>query len=559
MADATTPGALQSSLSEFARAAGCPLADFQVRALELLLRSTGIVEPRQSGKSRSLAILALWWAYRQRKQRILIVSAGEEGSRRLLAEVRRIAQGSDLLRGSVVDEFAGLLTLSNGSEIRSVAASERQGRGWSTDLLLVDECALVSDDLLLGAAMPTTAARSEARIVLASSATVAAGSCYDHAKLGEAGSEHVRTFRWSLTECPWIGASAIAAARESMSELRFSAEYEGQFAGSGDSLFPRAVLDRATVDYTPDLMMGATGLARGLGGVDLATTNDLCTKVVIARLAVPGRRVFGVRYAHAWPQGELLHKVSGDIVRSPALLHILSVDGTGMGGPIFTQEISPRYERERPYTAGGGRLPSRGLVMVQEKLYSIGAEPPPKPRRRREPSASFVTDKRAIVFSSALKAAGYSGLRLMIDRGELVIPASASDLIREMLMLRVDLSPTGVERIEAAGSGRDDLCDALMLATAPYRRDGCSWKTYLADLLNPASVLPEPYLPAAVAASEHVDGPDGLRVPRRPVWMSVAGSELTLPPGLDLVDPETREVQRQVREALRTPTTRSTR
>jgi hypothetical protein len=553
------PRSLHLSLAEFAGAAACPLAEFQLRALALETRISVVVAPRQSGKSRSLAILALWWAFRERKQRVLIVSAGEEGSRRLLAEVRRIAQGSDLLRGSVVDEFAGLLTLSNGSEIRSVPASERQVRGWSTDLLLVDECALVSDDLLLGAAMPTTAARSDARIVLASSATVAAGSFYDHAKLGEAGSEHVRTFRWSLTECPWISASAIAAARESMSELRFSAEYEGQFAGSGDSLFPRAVLDRATVDYTPDLMDGATGLARGLGGVDLATTNDLCAKVVVAKLAVPGRRVFGVRYAHTWPQGELLHKVSSDIVHCPVHLHRLSVDGTGMGGPII-QEMFPRWERERSYMAGGGRLPHRGLVMVQEKLYSIGAEPPPRPKpRRREYSASFVTDKRAVVFSSALKAAGYSALRLMIDRGELVIPASATDLIREMLMLRVDLSPSGVERIEAAGSGRDDLCDALMLATGPYRRDGGSWKVFLADALNPASVLPEPALPGAMHHVEHVPGPDGLMVPRRPAWQSVAGPELSLPPGLDLTDPEMRDVQRQVREVLRTPTHRSDR
>ena len=85
-------------------------------------------------------------------------------------------------------------------------------------------------------------------MVLASSATVAAGAFYDHAVLGEAGSEHVRTFRWALADAEWIGASVIAAARESMTEARFAAEYEGGFASGADLMFPRAVLERATAD-----------------------------------------------------------------------------------------------------------------------------------------------------------------------------------------------------------------------------------------------------------------------------------------------------------------------
>ena len=56
---------------------------------------------------------------------MLIVSAGGEAARRLLGEVRRVITGSDLLAGSVVEEQAQFVTLSNGSEIRSVPASER--------------------------------------------------------------------------------------------------------------------------------------------------------------------------------------------------------------------------------------------------------------------------------------------------------------------------------------------------------------------------------------------------------------------------------------------------
>src|SRR3954451_9317970 len=161
--------AARSDLGAFAAIVGVPLRLWQVGALRLECRTTVVVAPRQTGKSRSLSVLALHRAFRRAGLRVMIVSAGEDAARRLLAEIRSGATGSDVLRGSVVDETAGLLRLSNGSEIRSVPASERAVRGWTVDLLLVDETAQVEDELLLGAAFPTTAARPDARIVLAGS------------------------------------------------------------------------------------------------------------------------------------------------------------------------------------------------------------------------------------------------------------------------------------------------------------------------------------------------------------------------------------------------------
>ena len=130
---------LRRSLPVFAEAVARPLAGFQVAALGLEHRVTVVVAPRQSGKSRALAVLALWRAFREPGHRVLVMAPGEEAARRLLAEVCVVAGGSELLRGSLVDELAGLVTLTNGSEVRSVPASERQVRGWSVDTLLVDE------------------------------------------------------------------------------------------------------------------------------------------------------------------------------------------------------------------------------------------------------------------------------------------------------------------------------------------------------------------------------------------------------------------------------------
>lgn len=278
--------ALRDDFAAFSRAIARPLTRWQTEALTLDAAVTAVLAPRQSGKSRSLANLALWTAFRRREQRVLIVSASEDTARRLLADIRAVAAGSELLAASLVVEQAALVTLTNGSEIRCVPASERQIRGWSVDLLLVDEAALPSDEILLGAAFPTTAARPDSRIVLASSASAASGAFYDHVKLGDTGIRHVRTVRWALKDCAWITATQIEVMRSSMSEIRFNAEMLGIYPEGFHSLFTRSILERATADYQTVTLADITGPARVLGGVDWGATNDRSACVAIGRLPV---------------------------------------------------------------------------------------------------------------------------------------------------------------------------------------------------------------------------------------------------------------------------------
>jgi hypothetical protein len=501
---------LRDDLGVFADTAKCSLTDWQLGALHLEQRISVIVAPRQSGKSRSLGALGLWWAFRKHEQRVLLISAGEESSRRLLAEIRAIVAASPLLRTSAVDEQAGLLTLSNGSEIRSVPASERQIRGWSVDLLLVDEAALVPDDLLLGAAMPTTAARPDARIVLASSATSASGAFYDHAVRGEAGSEHVRTFRWALSDATWIAPSVIAAARDSMSEMRFRAEYEGVFASGQDALFSRQALDRVLSDRILHALDALEGPARVNGGVDWGAVNDRSVLCAIGR--VPGESVFAVICAHRWLAGAQFSEVTREIADSPAHFQTLTMETNGLGLPLAQETV--RLMRERRPEMGGGKAARFTIVSAVDAFTRRAAPQKYKPPQRERPTA-FVTTKNLHHVTAPSKAATYSALRLLVDKQQLLIPRSAEDLIRELLMLRVDLNPSGGERIEAS-SGHDDMADSLALSLAPHRLDSGEWRTQISRLAERQPIR------AAVGVDEHDPS----------AYQSVGGSEvsgITLP------------------------------
>jgi len=513
----------RTSVAAFAAFVGRPLADFQARALALETRTTTILAPRQTGKSRSLALLSAWFAARRARQRVLIVSSTEDGAKRLLREVRDLLADSDLAR-SVTDETTGIVTLSNGSEIRSTSASERSIRGWSVDLLLVDEASLVSDDVALSAAFPTTAAREHARIVLASSPWSEGGFFHTHVMAGD--SEHARVHRWSLDDASWVSAEAVEAARQSMPAARFSAEYEAVWASSLDALFSRQVLERSSADLALPSFRELRGPAQVLGGIDHGAVSDRSAVAWIARVPVAGlnpdadlERPVYVARAEAWAPGTPLSDTVSDVVASPAHWATFASETNGVGaGP--TQELWRRL-RERPWDQGGG---VRRQAVVINVVDQDPFRAPTRPRALLRP-AGFVTTKVEVATTARTKSLVYERLRWLMDRGQLVIERG-SDLMRELAALRLELTPGGSEKIEAR-TGHDDLPDSLYIAAAPFKDGQGRLRCYLANLADRRRPeVPAPDLDEPVCTTG-----GGLRLLRRPVLQSPGGSEITLPEG----------------------------
>lgn len=523
----------RSNIGAFARMVGETLTRPQAEsvALNTSHRFVVIVAPRQGGKSRALALRAVQWAFAHPGHLVLIISAGEASARALLAKALRVVTGAPMLRASLVEEQTALIRLSNGSQIRSVPASEAQVRGHTVDLLLIDEAAMVSDDLILGAAVPTTAARSRhARIVLASSANRADGVFYDLATRGEAGDPHVITHRWGLGDCPWITASMVEAARASMSAARFAAEYEGRFASGEDALFSRSLLARVTHDFRLWPVSALRGPARLSAGVDWGAVHDRSAFVAVARVPQGGPRRFAVVCAQRWAAGASNDDVIADIVASPAHLDKMTSESVGVGVDPTTRLFRRYAERDRDK---GGDTGHSHVVLTGTEWLRLGAgrraAPPdrhlmPKPFPGEQPREDFHTALRRFVTSPGNKAPVFASLRSLIESEALLIPADATELIRELLMLRVEVLRHG-DRIEAK-RGHDDLADALAFALTPHNRSG-EWSTWVGNLADPAARVPEPTVAVPVTA----------RLPRDPVLQSVAGPHLTIPPGVDLTAP----------------------
>jgi len=184
---------------------------------------------------------------------------------------------------------------------------------------LIDEAALLDDALVLGACLPTTAARPAAKIVLAGSPGPPEGVFYDFA---ESLSEDVHVSRWGLEDATWIAPEVIEQAREQLPPSAFAREFLGVFTDAGDE----AVIEREWIAAAQARSLPEQGEA--VFGVDLARGGD----ETVALRAQGGRlRVaFANRATDLMETAGLIANMARE-ERGPAPAVWLDVTGLGHG------------------------------------------------------------------------------------------------------------------------------------------------------------------------------------------------------------------------------------
>jgi hypothetical protein len=458
----------RDDLGVFSALIGRPLRPYQLEALTCNERTIVVVAPRQTGKSFSLANRSLHAAFRKRNQRVLIVSAGEEASKRLLAEIN-FAATHPLLAGSVLNETASLLMLSNGSEIRSVPASERQIRGWSVDLLIVDEAALVSDDVLLGAALPTTAARPDARIILTSTPWAQEGAFYRSYLAGVDRVASTRAFQWRLADAPWITPEVVEHYRATLPPLRFRAEFEGEFVGATDALFPPADLKAALASYALVHPRDAQG-EEIVVGVDWGRAFDRHAVVCLGMLDDYGANERPILFLPWLETSQRTYSEMVEVVASIAtrrqrkvLIHSpfysRPLADRLPGGMTLHEDVRSMSRREEAPQVG---YSVRTLVT---EMNGVGAMPSEELARRMGRRVYGIHS------SQRSKEDAYSRLRALLSDRRLVLPDHV-ELIRQLQGLTYSPTASGGLTIEASDPNvHDDLADALSLAVSAVPPD----------------------------------------------------------------------------------------
>lgn len=405
---------------------GEPLWSHQVELVRSQARIRAVCSGRQAGKSRALAVEALHTAFAIPGALVLILSAGEDAAKALLAEVSALA-ASPLLAGSVTDDGKSEMRLSNRSVIRSVPASQKQVRGRSVDLLIIDEACFIDEELWT-AARYSVIARPGSRVLMASTPWGAADRFFAVTyRAGEGGAEGYASFHWPSTASPLVDRELLGMWRATSTDREYRAEVLAEWVDSTGAYFSSAELEAAVAHgwemVDPRSARGWTVTA----GVDWGFARDASALCCLGRVPEPHplAGLWAVAYA-AQAFGRPYAQWIEDVAQV----------GSHRGGLRFGKVVAE--------TNGVGQMPTYEL---QRRLGQVVAP---------------------VATTARLKEGWFGSAKLAMQRGELALPRHP-ELLKQLAALEYEMTDSGSMRIAVPerGGGHDDLAMAFAFAWEP--------------------------------------------------------------------------------------------
>lgn len=413
---------------------------------------------RQVGKSRLLAIEALFQGFSTPESLTLIVSAGDVAARRLLEECADLALSSLLLAGAVLDDHRTQITLSNGSRIISVPASQRQIRGWSVDLLILDEAGFI-DPEIWRAAEPAIIARPGSRVILSSSPW----GKLDHffRQLWNMGTvqpdKQVASFHWPSSVSPMISQDDLDRIQAREAPHYFDREYLAKWTDESGAYFKTEEIDNAVADYQLIDPAESNGRHYVVGGIDWGMSDANAVVYLAAQsdhdlndAAHGSRPIFFIPWLEANYQMAYTEFIDRLVDHATGFAVGRFISETNGVGQYPTQRLSERINSthlayaDEPHPSGHGwrtRHDIPGGLQTNTWVYGMH------------------TDNRR-------KSSGFGRIKGLLQEGRLVLPRNA-DLMRQLHSLTYEQTPSGDFKISVPENvGHDDLAMALMQAAS---------------------------------------------------------------------------------------------
>jgi hypothetical protein len=234
-ADAPAPAPL-----EFARACGFEPDEWQRDVLDSTGRKQLLNCCRQSGKSTTTGIAALYEAAYRPGSLALLLSPSQRQSGELFRKVTQLYNTTTAPVPAVVAESALRVEFDNGSRVIALPGSEATTRGYSAaTLVVIDEAARVPDPLI--AAVRPTLATTNGRLIALSTPAGKRGFFWEQWSKGQDWEKTLVT----ANDCPRISAEFLADERRMLGEFQFAAEYLCQFLDAETAVFASELIEAA--------------------------------------------------------------------------------------------------------------------------------------------------------------------------------------------------------------------------------------------------------------------------------------------------------------------------
>ena len=225
------------------RAAGLEPDPWQEALIRCQDRQIVALCTRRSGKTRAVAAKVAGRCL-TRQSKVLIFAPTEDQSKELLQYVREMndALGNPV---PVVSETETRIRWSNGSEVKAKTDRPKSSRGFTPDLVVIDEAAQVTDLLYLSVAPMQILGRCD--FLALSTPFGKVGWFFDIWDRPE----KLRLwtpFRITADQCPRIDRATLEEHRATMPPRWFEQEYMTVFNDAVDAVFGKAAIDAAEQD-----------------------------------------------------------------------------------------------------------------------------------------------------------------------------------------------------------------------------------------------------------------------------------------------------------------------
>jgi hypothetical protein len=220
-----------------------------------------ICVPKRVGKSLFSAIVAVYWALARMGATVVVLSTSEKHASSVTFKyVRQFCRVSDQVTAEVATLAQNKVEFRNGSVIKAVPCTVEAVAGIATDLLIIDELALIDDEEVVQIAMSQTE-KEDAKVLITSTAS-------EHGHLlhrlylkyleGEAEKERLRFIYHGAEiydEHPFITRAWLEERQRQMPEFLFRQYHLNEWGVAGEKVFNPELVEATVRDYPLPLPM----------------------------------------------------------------------------------------------------------------------------------------------------------------------------------------------------------------------------------------------------------------------------------------------------------------
>lgn len=389
---------------------------YQAEILEDDSEQIVIVAGRQSGKSMTLAIKALWTAFVKPNEDILILAPTQKQAQIIYDVIYGMISKSDLFKGHIKKFTMSETIFDNESHIRclTVGKSGTFARGYSATMLIFDEAAFIPEEVFVSLE-PAFAVRGK-QMILSSTPYGKRGffwQIYSQHLLNK--DSKTKVHRFKSEENRILKKDFLIQERQRMTEVQFRQEYEAEFIDEVGLYFPIELVMRCAQDYEYGFPTEKEEGTRLIVGVDVARVGEDETAFVVVQKVPDG--ISKVIYAETHSQFKITDTAQF-ILRwlNTYSIDMVFIDMTGVGA---------------------------GVVDILEQNFSHKV--------------------KGITFTAQSKSDMYSSIKIAMETNKLVVNRADTKFLYQFSGFTGKYDITGKLRITKSEIEHDDLVDALAL------------------------------------------------------------------------------------------------